>query len=226
MAISNRVTRLLWSRSAGYCQNPECGKDLFHFFETGELISIEELAHIIPQSPDGPRGDEDEDRSNIDEYENIILLCPNCHVLVDKNPSHYSGNLLKTWKAEHSNKIKMLFVAPIINTREELRREVDRLRRRNHQIFLSYGPYSDYNQNPLSEAVEIWRRYIRTEIIPNNRRLAELLLVNERLLKNDELIVLEKFLIHKDAFEYNHLSGDKNPAAPRFPQEMDTILSD
>ena len=226
MGISNKVIRLLWSFSGGYCQNPNCRRELFYFFDNGEVTSIEELAHIIPQSPDGPRGDEDPMREGIDEYDNIILLCPTCHSLIDKNPKQYPADLLKAWKAEHSNRIKRQFVAPVFGTRQDLRQEVAKLMRRNRQIFMSYGPFSDFSQNPLSEAADLWRQYVRNEIIPNNRRLTELLVVNDHLLTDTEREIFDQFMIHKDAFEYNHLSGDKNPTAPRFPEEMETILGD
>lgn len=44
------------------------------------------MAHIIAKSENGPRG------NNLPEdntYDNLILLCPNHHKTVDKNPLEY-----------------------------------------------------------------------------------------------------------------------------------------
>ena len=46
----------------------------FDFFETGEVKNIEELAHIIGQKENGPRGDDELPLTERDEFENIILL--------------------------------------------------------------------------------------------------------------------------------------------------------
>ena len=76
----------------------------------------------------------------------------------------------------------------------------------------------------MSDAAAAWRRYVFSDIIPNNRRIADLLIANEHLLSESEKNLLDEFVLHQQAFEYNHVSGDKTSAAPMFPDEMDTIL--
>ena len=226
MTINKRVRRLLWSRSGGYCQNPNCRADFFKFFEDGSISSIEELAHIISGRKRGPRGDKGLGKRVRDEYDNIILLCPNCHTLIDKNPGHFPVDLLLTWKSEHEQKIKDAFVVPVFKNRESLSKEVHRILRRNKRIYEEYGPHSVHALQPLSDAVTVWYRYILSDILPNNRQIAKLLLGNEHLLKEEEKATLEKFIIHREAFEYNHISGDKTSSAPLFPDEMNSILED
>ena len=51
-------------------------------------------------------------------------------------------------------------------------------------------------------------------IIPNNREISFLLSLNSYLLNEDERILLEEFKLHKDGFEYNHLSADKSADYP------------
>ncbi|MCB9551939.1 MAG: hypothetical protein H6705_08655 [Myxococcales bacterium] len=36
-----------------------------------------------------------------DEADNLILLCPTHHTLIDKVPEQYPAELLRRWKAEH-----------------------------------------------------------------------------------------------------------------------------
>ncbi|MEJ2700336.1 MAG: HNH endonuclease signature motif containing protein, partial [Desulfuromonadales bacterium] len=131
MPINERVKRLLWSRSGGYCQNPGCQSDFFTFFENGEISSIEELAHMVARSSDGPRGQGAIPIGQRDEYENIILLCPSCHSLVDKNPTQFPEALLLQWKAVHEQKIKDVFVAPVFTSRGSLAARIHELLREN-----------------------------------------------------------------------------------------------
>jgi hypothetical protein len=226
MTISAKVTKMLLAHSGGYCQNSECHRDLFVLFESGDVSSFEELAHIIGQKVDGPRGGGALELSERDEYENIILLCPVCHTLVDKNPKRFPVELLRKWKTEHAAKIRTFFEVPKFSSRDDLRNEVRRLLRANRAVFDAYGPHSETSDNPMSDAVEMWKKLVQSDIIPNNRRVAELFSVNDDLLVDEERLIVNKFLIHKTAFEYNHLSGDKNSSAPLFPSAMNTILED
>jgi hypothetical protein len=59
MSINTKVKRKLLAASGGFCGNPNCHKNLFDFFESGEITNIEELAHIIGQKEDGPREDDE-----------------------------------------------------------------------------------------------------------------------------------------------------------------------
>jgi hypothetical protein len=54
----------------------------------------------------------------------------------------------------------------------------------------------------------------------------ELLSRNQDLLRPGELDVFERFKRHQEAFEYNHLSGNKSAAAPLFPTDMNRLLAD
>lgn len=224
MAVSEHTRRLLWSRSGGYCQNPACNRELFEFFENGAVSSLGELAHVIGQSARGPRGQCGLAIERRDEYQNIILLCPICHTLADKNPEQFSAKTLHEWKRCHEEKIQRSFVVPMHDTRDSLRTIVHEVLRRNRVVFRQYGPHSEHSANPLSDAAEAWRRYVFSDIIPNNRRVANLLNANEHLLSESEKNLLQEFVLHQEAFEYNHVSGDKTSVAPTFPDEMNTIL--
>lgn len=60
--------------------------------------------HIIAQAAGGPRGSAD-DRRNIDGHENLVLLCANCHAVVDAQAEHFPPNRLRQIKASHESKI-------------------------------------------------------------------------------------------------------------------------
>lgn len=224
MAISDRVKRQLWASSAGICQNPACRVYLFRVFADGATTSLEELAHIIARSEDGPRGADALPASERDEFENIIVLCPSCHAVVDKAPGQYAPELLRKWKAAHEQFVRHALMTPVFKDRADLRQEVKPLLEKNFSIFNTYGPHAASSGDPLAEAAKQWRRLVLTEILPNNKRIAALLEVNRHLLNEGELVTLRGFLVHAEAFEYNHVSGDKNPVAPLFPRAMNQIL--
>lgn len=224
MAISDRVKRQLWASSAGACQNPACRDDLFRVVADGAITSIDELAHIIGQSSDGPRGNDQLPLGARDNFENVIVLCPSCHALIDKAPQQFPTELLREWKRSHQEVIKRAFLIPIFKDRSELRSEVRFLLERNKGIFEAYGPHSRSAANPLAEAAKQWRRLVLREVLPNNKKIAALLEINSHLLNAEEQATLRAFVVHAEAFEYNHVSGDKNSVAPLFPEVMDSIL--
>ena len=78
----------------------------------------------------------------------------------------------------------------------------------------------------MSDAASVWERRAIDTIVPNNKYIAEVLERNEKLLLEPEIGILEQFKLHQEAFEYNHLSGDKNASAPLFPQEMNGLAED
>ena len=224
MAISERVRRLLLSRSGGYCMNPTCNFDLFVHFNSGAVSSVEELAHVIAERNAGPRGDSSLPANQRDEYDNIIVLCPTCHRLVDKNVGQFPVELLRQWKQEHEETIERCFRVPRFASRIELAREVRDILRKNRIIFETYGPFSAAMNEPLTDAAVAWQRAVRSDVIPNNRLIYEVMYANRELLSASDLQTLERFKLHRDAFEYNHLSGDKIANAPVFPREMERLF--
>lgn len=205
---------------------PECNCDLFPMFETGEITSIEELAHIIGQKVDGPRGYHPLPLNRRDEYQNILILCPICHSIVDKkeNLHLFPDHLLLNWKAQHEEKVTSCFGVPRFESRKQLNEAVLALLIQNRVTFETYGPFSAKWIDPLANTAMAWARAARTQIIPNNRKILELAVANSRLLNAEELAVIQAFRLHKEAFEFNHMSGDKDASSPLFPKEMNRIF--
>ena len=204
--------------------NPGCHGDLFRLFESGKVTSVEELAHVIGKKEDGPRGKAILPLNQRDEYNNIILLCPTCHTTVDKAETEFSLQLLLRWKQQHEDQLASVFVVPIFASRAAMAAEIKPLMRRNRAIFDEYGPHSTDGINPLDPRAITWAKLVKTDIIPNNRRILHCLLKNDPLLNDSERAVVEAFRLHAEALEYNHLSGDKTADAPLFPVKMNSIL--
>jgi hypothetical protein len=218
---------MLFARSGGFCANPTCRADLFPMQPKGKVASLGELAHVIAQSDAGPRADPSVPRSARDAYENILLLCPTCHRMVDKMDLNdiYDAELLREWKRDQERRIAQAVDVPRFESRDELVREIDRLLRENRAWFDHYGPSSPAASDPLSEASRVWLREVRRVLIPNNWRIVRLLEVHWDLLSTDERALAAKYKVHAEAFAQNHLSGERDPNAPRFPEEMNEVFS-
>lgn len=224
--IPTDVLRMLLAKSGGFCQNPECNTDLYPLVDKGSIATIREAAHIIAFSEAGPRGEEQQGDIGINTYENLILLCPICHTKIDKASELYPADLLYQWKSNHEKRISACFHVPSFSSKQELSKELSSLFHQNRVCFETYGPISLDMDSLLSDSPAMWKHKILDTIIPNNRKILELLRKNSSLLSQEEQKILEEFALHKEGFEYNHLSGDKNTSAPLFPAQIYGILKD
>ncbi|HBR14497.1 MAG TPA: hypothetical protein DD723_03005 [Candidatus Omnitrophica bacterium] len=224
-ASLNTHTKLrLFADSAGYCQNPSCNDKLFVNIGDGN-IHIAEMAHIISAGDKGPRANKKMSKEERGKYKNLILLCANCHTKVDKAEKEYPDHLILEWKKSHIQKVKDLFGAKEYSNREEVRALIEPILSENRTIFDTYGPLTDERFNPESELPEIWKRKIKSIILPNNRKLLMILDANRNLLNQSERYVLERFKQHVDDFEAKHLGGsDLNGI--QFPQEMNHMCGE
>jgi hypothetical protein len=91
--------KLLWGKSQGRCAI--CKENLIKSSQDGEDFQVGEMAHIEGEKPGSARynpGMTDEQRA---AYENLILLCPTHHKIIDKNEAEYPVEKLKQIKKEH-----------------------------------------------------------------------------------------------------------------------------
>jgi hypothetical protein len=121
LQLATWVKDRLWSEAGGHCQNLECRVDLLDFVKRKH---IGELAHIIPASDDGPRAEDGRALTDSERAlpENILLLCPTCHVVIDKAPDEYPPTASSAnW--EISRGLKKISKMPLTASRSpELRR--------------------------------------------------------------------------------------------------------
>lgn len=217
-----QTQRRLFAASAGYCQNPSCANDLF-VDAAGKSIHIAEMAHIFAASDQGPRGKPDFGAKERGAFENLIMLCANCHTMVDKAPGAYPDKMMLGWKREHANKLQALFGASHYVDRAAARKVIAPLLEENYAIFKQYGPHIEAAKNPESGAAEQWRRKMLTRILPNSRRTLAILDANRHLLDGKEKETLEQFRQHIDDLEAFHIEGNRENAS-RFPEELSQIL--
>lgn len=224
MAIKDIVKRRLWAASGGFCAKPDCHGDLFPFFESGEITNIEELAHVIGQKIDGPRGNSSLPLSQRDEFNNIVLLCPTCHTIIDKNPLLFPEETILEWKKNHQQQIIDLFSSKKFTDRNSIRQYITPILYENRSIFNKFGPYSDNAKDNQMATELMWERLAIQKILPNNRKLEKIIECNLDLLTPDEIEIFTEFKIHREGFEYNKISGDVNATVLQFPLKFENIL--
>jgi hypothetical protein len=225
MAISEKVKKRLWAYSGGFCAKPDCHAELFPFFENGAITNIEELAHIIGQKKNGPRGDNSMPLDERDEFENIVLLCPTCHTIIDKNPDLFPETTIIKWKANHESSIRKLFVGQKFNSRKEIRDYLKPLFAENKSIFENYGPFSENAKDDQLATELMWKSLAVEKILPNNRKIENVIEINQHLLEGSEFCDFIKFKLHREGFEYNKISGDVNATVPTFPKDFENIFT-
>ena len=107
-SIPQKVKINIWVKAHGRCSM--CNTPLYINKETMNEINLGEYAHIISDSPDGPRGDAIRSPQLAQEESNIILLCKDDHKLIDSSEHwhEYSAELLLKIKKEHEERINFV----------------------------------------------------------------------------------------------------------------------
>lgn len=101
-SYSDRVLKLLWGRSAGRCAIPECRVELFaEATDYDPIIVIGEIAHVAAAGKAGPRAVPAMTAKQRNSYDNLILLCQNCHARIDGQPGFNTIEKLKDIKQAH-----------------------------------------------------------------------------------------------------------------------------
>jgi hypothetical protein len=192
--------------------------------EGGKDYHIAEIAHIFAALDDGPRANPAVDHKERAAYQNLILLCPNCHTEVDKAPELFPDAVIRQWKASHKEEIQKALGIVMLKTREEARARIEPFLRTNRAIFEALNPNKNYRENPEAEEALVWKRKMKADIIPNSKTVLMLLDVNRALLKPEEMHTVEQFRQHVSDMIERHL-GENASVASRFPDGMNQLLA-
>jgi hypothetical protein len=223
MAFSPKDTKLLWGRAAGLCSNPSCRKKLTAVGAGRESFLTGEMAHQIAQSKKGPRGSAN---PGADTYDNLILLCPTCHRTIDKAPDGtYPIEQLNDWKRDHEAWVDSWPTAEEFDTPQEMAAAILELLGENRMHFEEYGPRSELAQrNPGSSAHAIWIARKLDTLLPNNRKIVQILDSNKHHVRGDIHATSLKFKMHVAGFEGNQY--ERVEYYPLFPKEFQAAIED
>lgn len=200
-SIPKSVRRRLYAESMGKCMNPDCQEDLF--VNDGDII---EKAHIAPYF-------ETQDNS----YENLIILCPNCHKKFDK-ANLLDESTVKSWKAARQAQLNEFFASKYASF-DELRNVVSPLLLENKMIYEEYF---------LKGKKALWENF-EPKILSNNEKLKLLFKSNLDLFQDNKdenysnLEIVRKFMLHVEEFKYTRSDQEKDRNL-LFPEEINSIF--
>jgi len=180
------------------------------------------MAHIFACADNGPRPNPGLTAEERGSYDNIILLCANCHTEIDKAPERYDDATVKNWKRDHWQKLSAALGVVKFSDRSELRNQIELLLAENRSIHRTVGPDLEYKFNPEAAEAEAWQARVRGSIIPNSNRILAILSENRHLLTKSELVTFGDFKVHVDGLVLRHLDGQNIPNV-RFPVGMEEI---
>lgn len=108
--IPTKVVVNLWMLAAGRCEFRGCNEELWQDKLTLTRMNNAHVAHIISDSPDGPRGDPILSEKHNKDLSNLMLLCKTHHDMVDddKRVVEFPVELLRQYKLEHEDRIRRL----------------------------------------------------------------------------------------------------------------------
>ena len=222
MTLTAETKRQLWAESGGYCQKPDCAT---YLFSDPDQVHYAEMAHIVAATTGGPRDVTQKDMSSQDRASafNIVVLCANCHSIVDKNPQNYPTELMRQWKTRHQQALQQALGTPIFQDRSTARSYIESRLDDNHIVFRQYGPTND----DLSEDKAYqWRQLAVSRIVPNNAEIARVLQANRHLLTPTERTTMGEFIIHQNQFAARHIFNDNSTCTMRYPERMDEIFEE
>jgi len=229
MAITEKAIKLLWANAAGRCSFTGCQERLTIEQATNITpYTSGEMAHIKGEKAGSNRHDASQTNEERNSYENLILLCPNHHTLIDKteNEIRYSADILIKMKITHEDNISRRLDIKEFTSVEQVKEKIAIFLAENRQVWLQYGPLSDVAQkNPHSaEIYAVWTSERLSTIVPNNRIIAGLLEANRNLFGKQEQDIISQFLSHVKSYEKWVRDEIPYQAVKQFPVDFEHLI--
>lgn len=95
----------LYSLHGNQCAFPECKQELI---TTDKNINVSDICHIEGGEKNSPRYNPNLDVIQLNDYENLILMCKTHHKIIDTDVSKYTVEHLKQMKQEHEQRNKSM----------------------------------------------------------------------------------------------------------------------
>lgn len=119
MSVPVTEQRILQLRSGNRCAFLGCNALLVKKIAFGtRLVVTGEIAHIISEKADGPRGKHPLPPGEHDKYANLIFLCSTHHTEVDAHPETYTVERLRQMKKDHEEAIEKAVTQAKLNESE------------------------------------------------------------------------------------------------------------
>lgn len=96
----------LWGIAAGRCEI--CNQILYLDPAFGTSGNFAEKAHICGVGQNGPRHKNSMTKDEVNRIDNLMLLCPSCHKMIDNSPDDFAEGLLIKLKREHEDRVRLV----------------------------------------------------------------------------------------------------------------------
>lgn len=107
--IPEKVKLNLWVKAAGRCEYEGCNEPLWVDTLTMAKMNAAYIAHVIADSPGGPRGHETLSEVLAKDISNLMLMCDKHHRLIDKEDiDGHPVEMLLEMKRKHEERIEMV----------------------------------------------------------------------------------------------------------------------
>ena len=150
---SEKTIKVIFGLSGNQCAHPDCESAVIEPpTPQSDAHVVAQICHIYAISEEGPRGKAGLTDQELKSPNNLILLCPNHHTVVDGQHETYPAEMLQRWKKEHEAKaMKHSFspdsdgvlsdvssrpVFPTGLVDQEIEKEIDILRK--SQLFMEF----------------------------------------------------------------------------------------
>ncbi len=198
-SVPINVERALWAESMGFCMNPACAIELIG------TASVAEKAHIVPHADGGPPS-----------FDNLLLLCRNCHAEIDATRSDQTEQKLRNWKRNRNLDIRLRYSQRYANF-WELEAAIVPLMERNGDVYREYGP-----ETQSEDLHDLWVQF-EPELIANNAKILSLLKVNGRLLHPGNQTIVNTFERHVREFN-NTRDSYRGMRSSLFPEQLSSVF--
>jgi hypothetical protein len=153
MPLSDKNRKILWARSGNRCA--VCRHLLVIERDISDVESVVgEECHIISQPKNGPRYDPEYPNDQIDELDNLILLCRIHHKTVDDQFQTYTAFRLREIKSAHEKWVEIklndkqnIFHPRIKRIKANIPRYLERIRTGAELFNLADGCHAQYQHH-------------------------------------------------------------------------------
>lgn len=106
MTITQSDLKALLQKSGNRCAFPGCSTTLTTLESDDSTVILSNVAHIVAQREDGPRGKFALPLDRRDEESNLVLLCSEHHKVIDSKPHLYTVERLRGIKEDHEKLVQ------------------------------------------------------------------------------------------------------------------------
>lgn len=188
-------TKLIWGKSGMQCAICKCS-----LLVEGKK-HIGEQAHIYGEKESAARYDQEQSSDFVNSFENIILVCSNCHTLIDKPPiTEWTVERLFALKKQHEQRVLAKISQPkpdlIVRVVELFHQELENVEVDEDLLVVTTRPSTDYLReikNPANEMSQHYADYLCEIYLKNTYYIDQFLAHPD----NSETATLVQKITHK-----------------------------